>query len=119
MTTRTHPSGTATPWEELVTSALLGTDRRPPSPESVPPGKEPPLALLDAAAVETLRRRAGLRPAAAPADRPAAAPHDPRPEPPAAARRRLAQLLADRGARGLARGRGHRGLLLGIVREGS
>ncbi|MGW1141337.1 DUF5691 domain-containing protein [Streptomyces zhihengii] len=55
MTTRTHPSGTATPWEELVTSALLGTDRRPPSPESVPPGKEPPLALLDAAAVETLR----------------------------------------------------------------
>lgn len=105
MTTRTHPSGTATPWEELVTSALLGTDRRPPSPESVPPGKEPPLALLDAAAVETLRRRAGLRPAAAPADRPAAAPHDPRPEPPAAARRRLAQLLADRAGAAGAGGR--------------
>ncbi|MET9112495.1 hypothetical protein ABZX29_38835, partial [Streptomyces zhihengii] len=76
MTTRTHPSGTATPWEELVTSALLGTDRRPPSPEAVPPGKEPPLALLDAAAVETLRRRAGLRPAAAPR------PSTPGPPPP-------------------------------------
>lgn len=96
MTTGAHHFGTATPWEELVTSALLGTDRRPPPPGPAPPGKEPPLALLDAAAVETLRRRAGLRPAAAPADRPAPAPHDPRPEPPAAARRRLAQLLADR-----------------------
>ncbi|TXS39722.1 DUF5691 domain-containing protein, partial [Streptomyces sp. t39] len=107
MTTRTHSSGTASPWEELVTAALLGTDRRPPSPELVPPGKEPPLALLDAAAVQTVRRRAGLRPAVAAAARPAAAPHDPRPAPPAAARRRLAQLLADRA--GTAGSGGRRG----------
>ncbi|WP_328537135.1 DUF5691 domain-containing protein [Streptomyces sp. NBC_00344] len=76
-----------TAWEELVTSALLGTDRRPPR-YGTP-------ALLDSAALHTVRRRAGLLPAPA-AARPAAAPHDHRPEPPAAARRRLAQLLADR-----------------------
>ncbi|MFD9306056.1 hypothetical protein ACFWCB_25960, partial [Streptomyces sp. NPDC060048] len=42
-------------WEELVGAALLGTDRRQGSPE----------ALLGAAAVQTVRRRAGLRPAEA------------------------------------------------------
>ncbi|MFD9458959.1 hypothetical protein ACFWBC_38600, partial [Streptomyces sp. NPDC059985] len=42
-------------WEELVAAALLGTERRGGAP----------LALLDAAAVQTLRRRAGLRPAPA------------------------------------------------------
>ncbi|MFE2653705.1 hypothetical protein ACFXGY_27830, partial [Streptomyces sp. NPDC059346] len=38
------------PWEELVTSALLGTDRRPPAPRgggSAP--ADAPAALLDAA----------------------------------------------------------------------
>ncbi|MEV8568428.1 DUF5691 domain-containing protein [Streptomyces sp. NPDC051322] len=79
-------TSTAT-WEELVTAALLGTDRRP-SPAGAP-------ALLDLAAVHTVRRRAGLRPAPA-AARPVPAPPDPRPEPPAPARHRLAQLLADR-----------------------
>ncbi|MYT22821.1 hypothetical protein GTW69_21435, partial [Streptomyces sp. SID7760] len=39
-------------WEELVSVALLGTGRRKASPG----------ALLDAAAVQTVRRRAGLRP---------------------------------------------------------
>lgn len=82
--TSTH---TTTAWEELVTSALLGTDRRP-----VPPGE---CSLLGAAALHTVRRRAGLLPAAA-AVPPSPAPDDPRPEPPEPARRRLAQLLADR-----------------------
>ncbi|MGK5695240.1 DUF5691 domain-containing protein [Streptomyces sp. URMC 128] len=85
-------------WEELVTTALLGTDRR--MPPGTGPGPEAPVALLDAAAVETVRRRAGLRPARA-AERPQPAPEDPRPPLPQAAARRLAILLADRpGASG-------------------
>ncbi|MFF9583841.1 DUF5691 domain-containing protein [Streptomyces achromogenes] len=92
------PSGrdTAIPddtWEELVTTALLGTDRR--APAHVPPGRTAPAALLDAAAVATVRRRAGLRPGRA-APRPERAPADPRPPLPAAAARRLTTLLADR-----------------------
>ncbi|KUF17746.1 MULTISPECIES: DUF5691 domain-containing protein [Streptomyces] len=81
-----------TSWEELVTAALLGTDRR--TPPVTAPGREAPAALLDAAAVQTVRRRAGLRPAPA-AERPAPAPDDTRPVVPAAARHRLAALLAD------------------------
>ncbi|MFJ8462918.1 DUF5691 domain-containing protein [Streptomyces swartbergensis] len=85
-------------WEGLVTTALLGTDRR--TPPGTGPGPEAPVALLDAAAVETVRRRAGLRPARA-AERPQPAPEDPRPPLPPAAARRLALLLADRpGASG-------------------
>ncbi|CAL9485295.1 hypothetical protein SUDANB1_03109 [Streptomyces sp. enrichment culture] len=80
-------------WEGLVTTALLGTDRR--TPPGTAPGPDAPLALLDAAAVETVRRRAGLRPARA-AERPQAAPEDSRPALPPAAARRLALLLADR-----------------------
>ncbi|MZF86941.1 hypothetical protein GTY56_18365, partial [Streptomyces sp. SID5643] len=60
-------------WEGLVTTALLGTDRR--TPPGAAPGPDAPLALLDAAAVETVRRRAGLRPARA-AERAQAAPED-------------------------------------------
>ncbi|MEV5481122.1 MULTISPECIES: DUF5691 domain-containing protein [Streptomyces] len=56
-------------------------------------------ALLDAAAVSTVRRRAALRPAPA-GERPAPAPADPRPPLPPAARRRLSLLLADRGGAG-------------------
>ncbi|WP_225825076.1 DUF5691 domain-containing protein [Streptomyces naphthomycinicus] len=88
--------GTTTPessWEELVTTALLGTDRRTPAHSA--PGRTAPAALLDAAAVATVRRRAGLRPAPA-ARRPERAPADPRPVLPAAAARRLAALLSDR-----------------------
>ncbi|MET7378122.1 DUF5691 domain-containing protein [Streptomyces sp. NPDC005526] len=98
-------------WEELVTTALLGTDRRtpprPPGQEEAPATlREAPVALLDAAALATVRRRAGLLPAPA-AERPEPAPVDPRPPLPAAAGRRLAMLLADRpgtggGRRGLA-----------------
>ncbi|MFD8300812.1 DUF5691 domain-containing protein [Streptomyces sp. NPDC059690] len=100
MTTRTS-TAVDTPaqgvWEELVTVALLGTERRtPPAGAS---GREAPMALLDAAAVETLRRRAGLLPARA-AARPEPAADDPRPPLPAAAARRLALLLADRPGTG-------------------
>ncbi|CAL9536349.1 DUF5691 domain-containing protein [Streptomyces sp. enrichment culture] len=115
-----HPASTDAPervlWDDLVTAALLGTDRRmpriepdtghpPPARGSRPPapataersGRKAaaPTALLDAAAQETVRRRAGLRPARA-ARRPEPAPVDPRPPLPAAAARRLASLLADR-----------------------
>ncbi|MFE7167349.1 DUF5691 domain-containing protein [Streptomyces sp. NPDC057616] len=84
-------------WEELVTTALLGTERR--TPPGGAPGREAPVVLLDAAAVETVRRRAGLRPAGA-AVRPEPAAEDPRPALPAAAARRLALLLADRPGTG-------------------
>ncbi|WP_369261416.1 DUF5691 domain-containing protein [Streptomyces sp. R35] len=90
-------------WEELVTVALLGTERR--TPPGWGPGREAPVALLDAAAVETLRRRAGVRPARA-AARPEPAARDPRPALPPAAARRLAMLLADRPGTG---GGGRRG----------
>ncbi|MFB7326801.1 DUF5691 domain-containing protein [Streptomyces sp. NPDC056190] len=101
--TSTPPEAPATgAWEELVTTALLGTDRR--TPPGGAPGRTAPVALLDAAAVQTVRRRAGLRPAPA-ARRPEPAPEDPRPPLPAAAARRLAVLLADRpGAAGGRRG---------------
>ncbi|MFF0199147.1 DUF5691 domain-containing protein [Streptomyces sp. NPDC005017] len=132
----TRPPAPADPpepgvWEELVTTALLGTDRRRPpaepgdhrrtpparpgdhrrTPTTGPgedghaptvdpggdgrPGTSAPAVLLDTAARETVRRRAGLRPARA-ARRPEPAPADPRPALPAAAARRLATLLADR-----------------------
>ncbi|MEU8954027.1 DUF5691 domain-containing protein [Streptomyces sp. NPDC048518] len=122
-----HPT-----WDDLVTAALLGTDRRPlppginppdthgtpPPPEPNAPGehhthgepstphaphalhpphiplKEPPATLLDAAAVQAVRRRAGLRPVPA-ATRPEPAAEDPRPPLPPEARRRLATLLTD------------------------
>ena len=95
MTRTSTPAPAPAPgaWEELVTAALLGTERR--TPPGVAPGPQAPAALLDAAAVETVRRRAGLRPARA-ARRPEPAPEDPRPALPAAAARRLAMLLADR-----------------------
>ncbi|MFI9625396.1 DUF5691 domain-containing protein [Streptomyces sp. NPDC052042] len=87
------------PWEELVTSALLGTNRRPAEQGGAPAG------LLDAAAVHTVRRRAGLLPATPVTNRPDPSPADPRPALPVAARRRLAQLLADRTASGGSGGR--------------
>ncbi len=95
-------ASTPTPeWQDLVTTALLGTDRRtprtPPPGTPTAPGKDTPAALLDAAAQQTVRRRAGLLPARA-AARPAPAPHDPRPPLPPAAHRRLAQLLAGRSS---------------------
>ncbi|MES4901235.1 MULTISPECIES: DUF5691 domain-containing protein [unclassified Streptomyces] len=89
---------TTAPWDDLVAAALLGTERRTP-PLTPRPGQDAPAALLDAAALSTVRRRAGLRPAASrPA--PAPAPEDPRPPLPPAARSRLAMLLAGRSAPG-------------------
>ncbi|MEU2154826.1 DUF5691 domain-containing protein [Streptomyces sp. NPDC019396] len=85
-----------TDWEELVTSALLGTDRRTP-PAAVLTGKDAATALLDVAALHTVRRRAGLTPAVA-RPLPEPAPQDSRPPLPEAARRRLTGLLADRAA---------------------
>ncbi|WP_329380444.1 DUF5691 domain-containing protein [Streptomyces sp. NBC_01351] len=86
-------------WEELVGAALLGTERRG---GGGPTGS--PEALLDAAAVHAVRRRAGLLPAEA-GPRPEPAPRDPRPAPPEAARRRLAQLLAGRSGAAASGGR--------------
>lgn len=83
---------TTTPWEDLVTAALLGTDRRPPPVRTQ--DKDAPAALLDAAAVQTVRRRAGLSPAPA-ARPPEPAAEDPRPLVPPSARRRLATLLTE------------------------
>ncbi|MEU1277477.1 DUF5691 domain-containing protein [Streptomyces sp. NPDC005805] len=98
-------NNTTTPWDELVTTALLGTDRRtPPGAPPGAPGGDAALALLDAAAEETVRRRAGLRPAPA-AALPAPAPDDPRPRLPDAARLRLGRLLADRASGGAVAGR--------------
>jgi len=74
----------ATAWPDLVTAALLGTDRRP-----VP-------APLDRAATLAVARRAGLRPGAA-SPLPGVAPEDHRPTLPEAARQRLAMLLPARG----------------------
>ncbi|WP_428936571.1 DUF5691 domain-containing protein [Streptomyces sp. ACT015] len=95
----TAPPSPSVDWEGLVTVALLGTERRPPQGLGAVSGREAPVALLDAAALATVRRRAGLRPARA-ARRPAQAPPDSRSPLPPAAARRLAQLLADRGAGG-------------------
>ncbi|MGX1505525.1 UNVERIFIED_CONTAM: hypothetical protein RKD43_004150 [Streptomyces graminofaciens] len=91
-------TASASPWEELVTSALLGTDRRTPPAGTTPAGKDAPVALLDAAALHTVRRRAGLSPAppAAGGTLPEPAPDDARRALPLPARRRLVQLLADR-----------------------
>ncbi|MFF8771619.1 DUF5691 domain-containing protein [Kitasatospora sp. NPDC015120] len=92
------------PWESLQTTALLGTDRRPlPAPGPAAPydgavdRTDPATALLELAALETVRRRAGALPAPAadPVGPPAA--EDPRPELPAGAARRLSLLLSTRG----------------------
>lgn len=85
-----------TAWEDLVAAALLGTERRP---FPAPGGLDPATALLDAAAVRTVERRAGLRPAPA-RPLPSPAPADARRPLPPAARRRLSTLLADRTAGG-------------------
>ncbi len=92
---------TVASWTELLASALVGTERRP-----VQSGQstvdDPALALLDAAAVRTVYRRAGVPPATGLAV-PAPAPDDPNPVAGPAACSRLARLLetGQSGADGL------------------
>jgi hypothetical protein len=73
-------------WDDLVTAALIGTDRRP---------QHEPADLLDRAAVLTAARRAGRL--AGHGEAAGEADHDPRPTVGAAATERLARML--RGTR--------------------
>ncbi len=92
-------------WEELRTTALLGTDRRPlPEPAEgsalaaaagAVDRTDPAVALLALAALAAVRRRAGLLPAEAPPAAPPAGADERRCLPQAAARR-LAVLVAGR-----------------------
>lgn len=87
-------------WDDLVGAALLGVQRRPPDLAALPPGVRDAAAaredqaerLLVAAALLTGYRRAGRLPVADVRPVPAAPP-DPRPVVPVAARERLARLL--------------------------
>ncbi|WP_329456073.1 DUF5691 domain-containing protein [Streptomyces sp. NBC_01497] len=97
--------GTQPRWEDLLTSALLGTDRRTPPAGVLAPDVAPPEALLDAAALSTVRRRAGLLPSAGEGERPEPAPREDRPAPPEAAVHRLTMLLTDRAAGSTGSGR--------------
>jgi Family of unknown function (DUF5691) len=92
-------------WGELVSAALLGTERRTPPGGG---GPDAAISLLDAAAIETVRQRAGLLPARAGA-RPAPAPRDERPLLPPAASRRLTMLLNARSTAAAGGARRHRG----------
>ncbi|MFE4517798.1 DUF5691 domain-containing protein, partial [Kitasatospora sp. NPDC056783] len=89
------------PWESLRTSALLGTDRRPlpatalPLADAVDQG-DPATALLELAALATVRRRAGALPVPASGAPGPPAPEDTRPELPEPAARRLTVLLSGR-----------------------
>ncbi|MEU4390270.1 DUF5691 domain-containing protein [Kribbella sp. NPDC023855] len=82
-------------WDGLVSSALLGTERRPPHFEELPPQLQEQLGeggLLDAAALATLYKRAGRKPLEGLTPIPAAQGDD-RPLPRPAAIRRLAAML--------------------------
>ncbi|HEX2416952.1 MAG TPA: DUF5691 domain-containing protein [Micromonosporaceae bacterium] len=90
-------------WQELVSAALVGTDRRMPTMpsvagvlgdalSSVDSGGSPAGSVLDAAALLTGHRRAGVLPITGLAQ-PESAPAEDRPEAPAVATRRLAGLL--------------------------
>ncbi|MEV7772141.1 DUF5691 domain-containing protein [Kitasatospora sp. NPDC086791] len=96
---------TQDPWETLHTSALLGTDRRPLPATALPLAgavdrADPATALLELAALATVRRRAGALPVPAAEPPGPPAPADPRPELPEPAARRLAVLLAGRTGAG-------------------
>ncbi|MFF4990028.1 DUF5691 domain-containing protein [Streptosporangium saharense] len=95
-------------WEDLVSAALVGTERRPlPSGESTPEAE-----LLDHAALLTVRARAGRLPReGSPLE---TAPEERQPEVPRAASARLARVLGGERSRLLAEwlqaaaGRGYR-----------
>jgi Family of unknown function (DUF5691) len=83
-------------WPELVSAALLGTERRePPSLDDLVAGDGPEERLLTAAGAIAVQRREGRRAVAAPALPPPAAEETLPPCPPVAAGR-LELLLADR-----------------------
>jgi hypothetical protein len=93
----TEPTGLAEEWGELVSAALIGTDRRPLPPPAgrlarFGTGDDPALALLDRAAAAQAARRAGALPAEA-GDRLPEAPVDPRPPCPTPITRRLGAVL--------------------------
>jgi hypothetical protein len=82
-------------WDGLVSSALLGTERRPPHFEELPEHVQERLGdggLLDAAALATVYKRAGRKPLRDLEPLPAA-PGEDRPLPRPAAVRRLAAML--------------------------
>ena len=82
-------------WDGLVSSALLGTDRRPPHFEELPEHIRERLGdggLLDAAALATVYKRAGRKPLRELEPLPAA-PGEDRPLPRPVAIRRLAAML--------------------------
>lgn len=82
-------------WDDLVSSALLGSDRRPPDLDDLPEPVRAALGkggLLDAAALATLYRRAGRLPVRDLSPLPSA-PGEDRPLPRPAAIRRLAAML--------------------------
>lgn len=94
-------------WQALLSTALVGTQRRPLPPFDEAPeplathlaaatrrAAEPPHALLDAAALVTVYRRAGVRPVRDIAA-PDVAPTETLPLVPPAAARRLAALLCN------------------------
>ncbi|WP_433361558.1 DUF5691 domain-containing protein [Streptosporangium sp. CA-115845] len=95
-------------WEELVSTALVGTDRRP-----LPGEGTSEVELLGRAAVHTLRMRAGRRPVA-PGEPPSLAAPEEQPEVSRAAGDRLARVLGGEQPRLLtewletAAGRGYR-----------
>lgn len=91
-------------WDDLVGSALLGTERRRPAIVAGD-ADEAAAGLLDAAAAGVVRRRAGVLPGVA-RERPALAPPDGRPPLPEAAQRRMGRLLADRTGGGSGNRRG-------------
>lgn len=90
-----------TGWDDLVSSALLGTDRKPPPLDALPgqvrdkldENAPPYKVLLDAAAYSTAYRRAGRKPLRGPVPLPEASTDD-RAVPREPAVRRLAAMLA-------------------------
>jgi hypothetical protein len=85
-------------WTALVSTAVVGIDRRLPPPPD--PGwaawagsDDPAVALLDRAAAVVVARRAGARPDPVPEATLPSAPADPRPACPAACAARLGRIL--------------------------
>ncbi len=86
-------------WAELVSIALVGTDRRPvpqaagPGPAAGQASQDPALVLLSQAALSALAWRVGRPPERFEGTLPAPAPADPRPPLPEPAARRLRTIL--------------------------